>query len=558
MGTHRSGTRSRGVSKGPVIAVVVLVLLVAATFAWFQFRDRAADRDSAAASECVEGESVLDVTADPDIAVPVRTLAERYNATKPTVRDHCATVRVRAADSAAVAAGLAPGGSWNEALGPKPALWIADSSRSIEAVRVPGLMEGEPTPIASSPVVLGVAEPLRQALEAARIAWSDLPNLQQGSLADLGLSGWGGLRMALPPGDSSLAAATAIGAMVSGVDPLTTEAARSGQVSSAVSGLSAAAPESTGTGAALDTIATAQSPDEATIHAVPATIQQLDAHMGVVGYQPVGAAPIADHPAAVMSGSWVDQTQNLVAGVFTAFLTTPQNAAVFQEAGFTAAAPDIVPGATREALAGLTKNIADPVLGVHATVLLDVSASMSGTDGAGTRLSNSLGALRSTLQVMPPDFGLGIWTFGKNLDGAKPYKVLVPTERLDTGQRSTVDTALSAVKVTESKTDQAYPTLLAAYRQAVADYAAERANSLLLITDGPDDDSSVTGAQLLADITAATDASRPVRIDVVAIGGAGTQTLRDLAQRTGGTYTAADASGNLAFASAVVQALTTP
>ncbi len=531
---------------------------MAAVFAWFQFSDRAANRDSAAASECVEGESILDVTVDPDIAAPVRTLAEQYNAAEPRVRDHCAKVRVTAKSSAAMVAGFAAGGAWDGELGPQPALWVPASSRSVEAARVPGLIEGDPISVATSPVVLAVAEPLRMALDAAKVGWGDLPNLQQGSLDVLGLSGWDGLRMAMPPTDATLAAATAVGATISGVDPLTVQAAGSGQVVSAVSGLAAGAPESADTNAALDAIAIAPRPADATVHAVAATEQQLSAHMGVVAYRPAGSAPVADHPAAIMSGSWVDQTQNLIAGVFADYLRAPEHAAVFADAGFAPASPASAPGASRDALVKVAGTLAHPVLGVQSTVLLDVSSSMSTSDGSGTRLSNSLGALRSTLNVMPPDFGLGVWTFGKNLDGAKPYKVVTPTAPLSNTQRSALDTALGSVRATDTKTDQAYPTLLAAYRAARADYADRRTNSLLLITDGPDDDSSVTGAKLLADIAAATDKTEPVRIDIIVIGGAGTQTLQDLADQTGGSYTKVPDTDNLTFAGAVVRALTNP
>ncbi|MET7771878.1 substrate-binding domain-containing protein [Nocardia sp. NPDC005366] len=537
---------------------MTIVLLVVAVFAWFQFRDRAADRDSAAAAECVEGEATLFVTVDPDIEAPVRAVADKYNATTPQVRDHCAKVVVTARPSATIVAGFTAGGVWDGTLGPQPALWIPQSSRSIEATRVPGLIEGDPTPVAASPIVLAVTEELRRSLDEAKVAWSDLPTLQQGSLGDIGLSGWGGLRMAQPDGDATLAAATAVAATVSGADPLTAAAAQSGQVIAAVSGLAAGAPEVADTGAALDAIATAQQQRNADIHAVAATEQQLATRLGLVAYRPAGAAPIADHPAAMMSGQWVDQTQNLIASVFAEYLRAPEQSAIFTQAGFTAQPPETGPGASREALDKVAATLAHPVLGVQSTVVLDVSASMSTSEGSGTRLSNSLGALRSTMNVMPPDFGLGVWTFAKNLDGTKPYDVLASTAPLSTTQRTAIDTALDKVRASESRTDQAYPTVLAAYRAAVANYAAGRTNSVLIVTDGPDDDSSLTGAQLLADITAATDKARPVRIDIVVIGGSGTETLKDLTEKTGGTYTRVATSDNLTFASTVVKALTSP
>lgn len=537
--------------------MVAILLLAVAVFGWFWLRDQAANNDRSAAAECVEGPATLYVTVDPDIAGPVRAAADKYNATKPKVRDHCAQVQVTARPSAGMVAAFTSGKPWDPALGPEPALWIADSGRSIESMRVPGLIEGAPASVASSPIVIAVPDDLRKALEQAKITWSDLPRLQQGSLSDIGLPGWSGLRLALPQGDATVAALAAVGSAVSGADPLSEAAAQSGQVVSAISGLAANAPDSTDTSGALIALAGGGQPQNAPIHAVAATEQQVKALAGPAEFKPAGAAPVADYPAAVMSGPWVDKTQNLIAGVFADYLRAPEQAQAFTAAGFAAPAPN-VPVPPRPALDKVRATLANPVLGVQSTVLLDVSASMSATDGSATKLANVIGALHSTINVMPPDFGLGIWTYGKNLDGTTPYKVQVATAPLTAEQRASITTALNAVHAAELKGDQAYPTLVAAYRSAITNYTAGRTNSILLITDGPNDDSPVTGAKLLADIAASTDPAHPVRVDVIVIGGQGTDTLQTLAQRTHGAYTRLASSDDIAFGTAVVNALTKP
>ncbi|WP_228001160.1 VWA domain-containing protein [Nocardia australiensis] len=528
-------------------------------FTWFQFRDRANSRDSAAAAECVEGASTLHVTVDPDIAAPVRTIADQYNATKPRVRDHCAQVEVTAQASAAMVAAFTSNAPWNDQLGPQPALWIADSMRSVESVRVPGLIEGNPTPVAASPIVLAVPEDLRRALDQAKVAWADLPRLQQGSLSELGLTGWNGLRVALPPGDATTAVAAAVGSAVSGTEPLSDKAAQSGQVVSAISLLAENAPQTRDTIAALGAMTGSPQLSSAPVHAVATTTQQIKAVGGSSGFSPVGATPVADYPAALMSGPWVDKTQNLIASIFADYLRTPQSAQTFTAAGFDPAPAATAPVPSRTALDKVRATLAHPVLGVQSTVLLDVSASMGNADGSGTRLTNVLAALASTMNVMPPDFGLGVWTFGKNLDGTTtPYKVQAATAPLTDNQRSTVTSTFDTIVPTESRIDQAYPALLAAYRAAVENYATARTNSVLLITDGPDDDSTVTGAKLLADLADATDAAHPVRVNVIVIGGNGTESLQNAAQRTGGTYTRVPSSDDIAFGTAMVDALTNP
>ncbi|MBF6180315.1 VWA domain-containing protein [Nocardia otitidiscaviarum] len=558
MGTHRARGRSRGVSKGPVIALVAVVVLAVAVVGWSWLAERAKDRDAAAAAACAEGTTTLHVTVDPDIAEPVRAAAQRYNATNPRVRDHCAQVEVTARASAAVVAAFTADAPWNPELGPQPALWIPDSSRSVALMRVPGLVEGTPAPVAVSPIALAVPDQLRRALEAAQTTWADLPGLQQGSLAEVGLGGWGGLRLAMPPGDDSLAAALAVGSGVSGSDPLTAEAASSGQVTSAISRLAAGAPEATDLGRALLDAAGADDLPAATVHAVTATEQRIKANRGLTAFRPLGATPVADYPAALLTGDWVDQTQNLVAGLFADYLRAPEQAKLFTDNGFGAAPPAGPPVPEQAVLLRVQEVLANPVLGVSATTLVDVSSSMATTEGAATRLANTLAALQSVMNVMPPDFGLGVWTFGKNLDGNQPYRVVSRTAPLTDAHRAELVRELSDVSATSTQPDRAYPTLEAAYRDAVANYAPGRTNSILLVTDGPDDDSPVTGDQLLATIAALADPARPVRIDVIAIGGQGPQTLRTLTEQTNGTFTQVPTTDELAFGSAMNQALTTP
>ncbi|GGL00590.1 VWA domain-containing protein [Nocardia jinanensis] len=514
--------------------------------------------DRASTGTCMEGEAILDVTVDPDIADPVRTIADRYNDTAPVIRDHCAKVAVTERASADMVAAFTSNATWNPVLGPRPGLWIPVSSRDIESMRVPGLIEGTPQSIASSPIVLAVPEILRHALAATQTSWADLPRLQQGSLDQIGLPGWAGLKLALPPGDSTLAVAAAVAGAISGTEPLTEEAAKSGQAISAVSGLAATAPEATDIAAAMTTLSAA-APAEAAIHVVPVTQRRLAANGSATAYVPAGAAPVADYPAAIMSGPWVDETQNLIAGLFADYLRRPDQQRDLIAAGFAAPPAQQVSSPPRAALDRLRKALTNPVLGVQATALLDVSSSMSTTEGDLTRLANTVGALASTMNVMPPDFGLGIWTFGKNLDGDSPYRVVAGTARLDDEHRGTLMGSLGSIEATSAGSDECYPALLAAYRNAVDSYAADRTNSILLVTDGPEDDSALSGEDLLSAIAEADDAATPIRVDVIVVGGGqGSDTLRTLTQRTGGGYTVLPSSNDLEFGTAMVGALTTP
>ncbi len=538
-----------------MITALVVVALLAVIVGWWQLRPDSAGGTTAGGT-CAEGPAILDVTVDPEIADPVRTIAARYNEARPVVLDHCAEVVVTERPATDMVAAFTSDATWNPVLGPRPALWIPVSTRQVESMRVPGLIEGTPRSIASSPIVLAVPEVLRHALAATQTSWADLPRLQQGSLEAIGLPGWNGLQLALPPGDTTLAAAAAVAGAISGTEPLTEEAATGGQAVSAVSALAAAAPEVTDTSAAI-TALSADAPAEAAVHAVPVTQRLLAANPGATYYLPAGAAPVADYPAAVMSGPWVDKAENLIAGLFAEYLRKPEQQRDLIAAGFAAPPATPVPAPPRVALDRLRAVLDNPVLGVHATALVDVSASMTTTDGEQSRLTNAVGALASTVNVMPPEFGLGIWTFGANTGGS-PYDVVVGTAALTDEHRGTLMGSLGDIEAAAADTDDCLPALLAAYRNAIENYAADRTNSILLVTDGPEDSSEITGEDLLTRIDEAGNSATPVRIDVIVVGGAGSDSLRMLTERTGGSYTVLPSSNDLAFGTAMVEALTTP
>lgn len=534
--------------------MVAVLLLAVAVVGWFWLGRHSAAESRNAAAECVEGPATLPVTVDPAIAGPVRAAADRFNATTPHVRDHCVTVAVNPQSSAAMVAGFTAK-SWNTALGTPPALWIPDSSRSVQSMRIPGVIEGTPEPVAVSPIVLAVPDQLRQALQTAKSSWSDLPTLQQGTMSKLGLGSWGGLRMALPAGDDTLAAATAVGAAVSGSDPLTDESAHSGQVVSAISRLAQGAPQAPDSATALDSLAASASSAAAPIHAVAVTEQQLKAKGGLAEYRPAGSAPEADFPAALLTGSWVDQTQQVVAGMFADYLRAPAQQQLFTAAGFGAAPPQPAQVPAKSVLDQVHSVLANPVLGVQSTVLIDTSAAMATTDGSMTRLNNTIGAVESTLDTMPADFGAGVWTYAGDTGGS-PYRVVSKTGPLSDEHRSELASALGNISATSSQSASTYPALEAAYKSAVSGFATGRTNSVLLITGGTQDDSSISGQQLLTDLTA--DTAHHVRVDVIVIGGQGATTLQTLAQKTGGTYTKVTTSDDLAFGTAVNKALTSP
>ena len=533
-----------------MIVVLTIAVLVAAVFGWFALRDRISDQGIEAADTCVEGPAVLTVAADPDISAAIEQLATRFDATAPVIRDHCVTVEVRAIASDAVRAALNSGAdNWDVgALGARPGLWIPQSSADVEAVVDRGAIDGTPRPVASSPIVLAAPVAVADAVVAAGSNWADLIRLQRDPQA-LGLPEWGGLRLAVPSGSDTGASTLAVAAIAAGVrgDPttaLTVDETSSTQLVTAMSELAvtdtgAAATTASTTYDALAALENAAGPDAA-VHAVPVTEQQLAStdSSTLTAVRPQGATPVADHPAVVLSG---DETSTRAAAAFVDFVRQPDGTQTFLDAGFSVdEAQDagiVAPpsGPVADALLAVLRN---PVLPRRATVLLDVSESMRTTEGGATRLQNTVRALSEQFRRVPDATELGLWSFSEDLNNSLPFRVDVPTGPMTvpvgtTPRRSALDATAEAL--TPATGSFTYASVLVAYLDAVAGYVPGRVNSVVLITDGPDD-SPLSADELLTELTSASDPARPVAVNIVRIGDdSPAPVFTDIAARTGGT-----------------------
>src|SRR5262245_28005060 len=111
----------------------------------------------------------LTVAASPEIAPAVREAASRWVRTQPRVQDQCIDVDVAAVQSAEVAAAIAGDHGVNiSGIGQAdgrtqvPQVWIPDSSIWLQRMR--SVAEDIVPPIARSPVVLALPEPIARTL----------------------------------------------------------------------------------------------------------------------------------------------------------------------------------------------------------------------------------------------------------------------------------------------------------------------------------------------------------------------------------------------------------
>lgn len=384
-----NGIRQRGVSRGLVFVLLAIVLIAAVIVAWQQLGDHLDRQADNAAASCIEGPATVDVVADADVAPALMAIAREYAASKPVVRDHCITIAVRAGDAKTTLDGLT--GRWDTgSMGAFPAAWIPQSSvwAAELAQAKPSSLEGTPSSLVTSPVVLATSAELGKTLDG-KLDWAQVPTLQQrdDSLRDFDISGWGSLRMAMPLGaqsDASSLAAQAVAMRVMRTSSaLTREDASSSRVSSSVSAMLDGAPQSpdgTPTGAAT-VMRDAGDARTSPIHAVPITEQQLytltreDTTARLAEIVPTGPTPLADYPVIRLSGDQISPVASAAVAEFFTFAQDPKHLSLLTSQGFRGNAP--LPPATKTVDFPITK---EPMPQPESSAIVTINKLVYGRD----------------------------------------------------------------------------------------------------------------------------------------------------------------------------------
>jgi hypothetical protein len=200
-----------------------------------------------------------------------------------------------------------------------------------------------------------------------------------------------------------------------------------------------------------------------------------------------------------------------------------------------------------QALLGRLSSLASPS---RILAVFDVSTSMEAPVGDGTRATLARDAAKATLSLVPGDYALGLWVFAYQLENGQDWVELVPTRELDADaegrpQRDVLDGQLDSIpgRLTPGGTGL-YDTTLAAVRAAREDYDPTAINSVLVLTDGTneDDDSGVQLDALLETLRSEANPERPIKVIGVALGpDADLAALERIAEVTGGAaYSAVD------------------
>lgn len=275
-----------------------------------------------------------------------------------------------------------------------------------------------------------------------------------------------------------------------------------------------------------------------------------------------------DYPAFAVTGAGDDARS--AAAAFVTHLETAEAQETLRGAGFrspdgTAAAdagivdgiraelPELLPAPDPEVITELSRQWAALALDMRMLAVIDVSGSMNEqVDGGATRIELTRDAALAALELFPPDASVGLWAFSIEQDPPNDYVELVDVgpmnERLLNG--STRQEALVAASQSlPSRADGGtglYDTALAAFQSMRSSYEAGVVNSVVLLTDGrnEDDPDGIDLETLLTQLTAQFDPAEPVPIITIGMGPeADMDALQQISAATGTTaYHAEDPS----------------
>jgi hypothetical protein len=486
--------------------VVVLSVLLVVTLAGWGAYDYLADRIGT--SGC-DGTVELDVTASPDIAPVVARVARQVDAA-----ESCYEVRVSEEESVLTAESLVSGGA------KRPDVWLPESTVWLRRAQARGAWDVpvSGTSIATSPVVLAVTENAAAGLgwPATRPTWRQVLD--------------GPLTVGMPdPGrePAGLSLLFGVGALRTAGPELTSELrALSQDTVPTVADLFTRLPGTTSPERPLDAFPLSE-------NAVLRHNAGQDAPQLVAAYAdpPV---PALDYPYVVLPGT-PDDRRTAAAEFLTALLDA-STADALSDAGLRT--PD---GETRRERTGqeYTARVAPAALppddevdrllnewsGVNLSgrvqVLLDVSGSMAqlvpGTDRS--RMAVTLEAAELGIGLMKATTKIGIWLFSTRLDGDRDHRELLPVAPIGDHVAAGALAQLRAVEAIPTGDTGLYDSTLAAYRSARQNFEPGRINTVIVLTDGRNDDAdTITRETLLAELATLQDPLRPIPIIGIGIG----------------------------------------
>ena len=531
---------------------------VAATGVYAGARFRNANGETV--TGCEHGSRNVSMGVDPSALDWATALTGVYNDSNHQVSGLCVHIAVSPLplDQAAQAiqATPYPGG------GAPPEIWLPSSTTAVELLRArptskPVIPATSPS-LASSPLVLAAPAEAMAAIAGpggSKLQFADYLNMSRDAegWGKLGHPQWGPVRFSSPDphgSDTGISLIEAVATTSAGV-PLdqTTEATFQNQA--AMAGILAfvqALARTTGDPAQLFDAARGMSSASSIVRKfglMVATEQQVYRYnrtgggVPLTAAYPFGGTYASNFPLVSLNGTWVDGFGHAAAADFANWTNTQQAREIIADSGLrdpggklnglnvSSAGLNTLPLMPKPAKAagvatarGLWNLFSRPT---SVLAVCDTSGSMGiQVPGTGaTRLELVRRAMSNALSAFQQQDHLGLWEFSTEL-GAHDYRQVVPLGALSqpvngTSRRQALRDGFDQLK--PHTATGLYDTVLAAYEYAQANYLNNGFNTIVLLTDGEnEDDKGLSLDQLMSELAKRRDPNRPVHLITLAIG----------------------------------------
>jgi Ca-activated chloride channel family protein len=527
------------------------------------------------------GQIKLAVAAATEIAPAIDQAAQQWVSDGANVRGTCVAVNVTPINPATMAAAIAREHKVSlTGVGDAPAsvvppdVWVADSSSWLLRLRseATGFVPTDGASVAQSPIVVGMPVPIAQSKLGwpdKKLGWKTLlgamttsTDLRAG-IADptRDASGLGGLlALSLAAGDSpdgKKAAAGALRALATNSsalrDDLLQKFPHSATDPNDIASSLSAAPMSeedvvnyNSQKPAVPLAALYLSPPPPPLDYPFAVMPEVDlqkaaAATGLRGILQKTSFKNSLAAAGLRAADGTTGT-NFASPVGAPAASPPTSNAAGASGGGTAAAAPPDAGAIN----GVIGSWAAITVPGRALAVFDVSGSMKTlvpTAGNVSRAAVTRGAALQGLSLFDDKWSVGVWLFSTDMVGKQPWKQIVPISPLSAA-RDQLKASISLITPKKNGNTGLYDTALAAYKEVKSTWQPGRVNSVLLFTDGVNEnDEGITLPTLVSQLTKLRDPTRPVRMVIIGIGNeVNPKELQTIAAATsaGGVFIAKD------------------
>ncbi|WP_243711277.1 substrate-binding domain-containing protein [Actinomadura sp. KC216] len=513
----------------------------------------------------------LTVAAAPDIAPIVEKAAGRFNDSKQKAGGRCVVATVKKVEPSSVSTLLSGQGVANPS-NERPDVWIPDSSLWVSLAQSGAGEGGGPggaasakttTSVATSPIVVGLPQSLAAKLKQQGItaspSWDNLlkaaGGVAGGAVTKNQMIPAGSVRLVVP---DPMKNAAGMGSLMITNTLLANDPNRD----SIFTGIVRTVRESTVPDVAAEFThfrkgRTGKQPISLSSEQALWKYNKTGPEEPAVALYPLEGTLSMDYPFTITSTDAAEQegarllekamsTEATRSDVHAAGFRTPDGKApngFDQKAGVSPARPRQLPAPKSAEVAKVMQAWSKLTLGLRMLVLIDVSGSMAEQVGPNrNRLQAIAQVSQGGLSMMSDDTELGQWLFSTNMNGDKPYKEMIPIGPLDERIGSTTRRGrfLSTLQQMRPKPDGdtgLYRTLLAAYSGMNRTYKPEFGNSILLLTDGKNDDPGGPTLQVaLRQLKNMQDPNKPIQVNMIGFGrGVDRNELEQIARVTNGS-----------------------